>query len=92
MLSFEHYKRQSFFSVDVGQMSSRNYYRFVQDYSNAERMLAATGFAPLMVNLKSMTTKPNVGGDSKNCVAWKVQKAVHYVVHTGKVSKESPVG
>ncbi len=37
----------------------------VRDYSNAERTLAATGFTPLLVNLESMTSKPNVGGASK---------------------------
>ncbi len=44
-------------------------------------MLAATGFVPLLVNLKSMTAKPKADGGSKNCVAWKVEKAVHYFVH-----------
>ncbi len=31
------------------------------DYSNAERMLAATSLTPLLVNLQSMTSKPNAG-------------------------------
>ncbi len=31
------------------------------DYSNAECMLAATSLTPLLVNLQSMTSKPNVG-------------------------------
>ncbi len=52
-------------------------------------MLAVTGFTPLLVNLESMTSKPNVGGGSKDCVAWKVEKAVHYFVHADKVIKES---
>ncbi len=29
----------------------------VRDHSNAERMLTATGFTPLLVNLESMTSK-----------------------------------
>ncbi len=37
----------------------------VRDYSNAERMLTATGFTPLLVNLASMTSKPNAGGAAK---------------------------
>ncbi len=50
----------------------------------------ATRFALLLVNLcESMTSKPNVGGGSKNCVAWKVEKAVHYFVHADKVSTDS---
>ncbi len=42
----------------------------VRDYSNAERMLATAGLTPLLVNLQSMTSKPNAGGDSKDCVTW----------------------
>ncbi len=41
----------------------------VPDYSNAEPMLAATGLTPLLVNLESMTSKPNASGDRKDCVA-----------------------
>ncbi len=37
----------------------------VRDYSNAERMLAATSLTPLLVNLESMTSTPNAGGGSK---------------------------
>ncbi len=33
-------------------------------------MLTATGFTPLLVNLESMTSKPNVEGGSKKYVAW----------------------
>ncbi len=44
-------------------------------------MLAAAGFAPLLVNLESMTSESNAGGGSKDCVAWKVEMAVHYFVH-----------
>ncbi len=56
----------------------------------AERMLTATGFTPLLANLQSMTSKPNAGGDSKDCFAWKVEKAVYYFVHTDKVTTDSP--
>ncbi len=38
-------------------------------------MLAATGFAPLLVNFQSMTAKPKAGGGSQNLVAWKAEKA-----------------
>ncbi len=43
-------------------------------------MLAATGFTPLLVNLESVTSKRSAGGSSKDCVEWKVKKAVHYFV------------
>ncbi len=49
-------------------------------------MLTTTGFAPLLVNLESMTSKPNVGGGSKAC---EVEKAVHYFVHADKVTTDS---
>ncbi len=52
-------------------------------------MLEATGFTPLLVNLESMTSKPSAGGSSKNCVGWKVEKAVHYFVHADKVATDS---
>ncbi len=61
----------------------------VRDYSNAERMLAATGLTLLLVNLESMTSKPNAGGVSKDYVAWKVQEAVHNVVHADRVTTDS---
>ncbi len=54
-------------------------------------MFAATGFTPLLVNLESMTTKPNAGGGSKNCVGWKDEKAVHYSVHADKVTTDSSI-
>ncbi len=38
----------------------------VLDHSNAERMLTATGFTPLLVNLESMTSKPSASGGSKD--------------------------
>ncbi len=53
----------------------------VRDYSNAKRMLAATGLTPLLVNLESMTATPNVGGGSKDCVTCEVEETVHYFVH-----------
>ncbi len=34
----------------------------VRDYSNAERMLAATGFTSLLLNLENITAKPRTGG------------------------------
>ncbi len=61
----------------------------VRDYSNAERFLAATGFTPLLVNLQSMTSKPNAGGGSEYRVTWKVEEAVHNFVHADKVTMNS---
>ncbi len=37
----------------------------VRDYSSTERVLAATGFTPLLVNLESTTAKPKAGGAAK---------------------------
>ncbi len=42
-----------------------------------------------LVNIESMTSKTNAGGDSKNCVEWKVEKAVHNFVHADKVTTDS---
>ncbi len=61
----------------------------VRDYSNAERMLAATGLTPLLVDFESMTSKPNAGGGCKDCVTWKVEEAVHNFVHADKVTTDS---
>ncbi len=61
----------------------------VRDLSNAERMFAANGFTPLLVNLQSMTSKPKTDGGGKHCITWKVEKAVHDFVHTDKVTTES---
>ncbi len=61
----------------------------VRDYSNAKRMLTAMGFTPLLVNLESVTSKPKTGGSSEDCIAWKVEKAVHYFVHADKVTTGS---
>ncbi len=61
----------------------------VRDYTNAERVLAATGLTPLLAYLESMTSKPNAGGGSKDCVTWKVEEAVQYVVHADKVTTDS---
>ncbi len=36
-----------------------------------------------------MTSKPKAGGGSKDCVAWKVEKAVLYFVHADKVTTDS---
>ncbi len=52
-------------------------------------MLAATVFPPLLVNLESMTSKPNAVGGSKKCVTWKVEEAVHYFVHADKATEDS---
>ncbi len=61
----------------------------VWDYSDAERMLATTSLTTLLVNLQSMTSKPNAGGSSKDCVTWKVEEAVHNFVHAVKVTMDS---
>ncbi len=55
-------------------------------------MLVATGFTPLLVNFESGTAKPRVGEGSKNYVTWKVEKAVHYTVHTDNVIADSSTG
>ncbi len=52
-------------------------------------MLSATGFTLLLVNLESLTSRPNTGVGSKNGVAWKVQKAMHYFEHADEVTKDS---
>ncbi len=54
----------------------------VWDYSDAERMLATTSLTPLLVNLQSMTSKPNAGGGSEYRVTWKI--------HADKVTTNSP--
>ncbi len=59
------------------------------DNLNSESMLVATGFAPLLVNLESMIAKPKACGGSKNCVAWEVEKAMHYFMHTDKATTDS---
>ncbi len=41
---------------------------------------------------ESMTSKHKAGGGIKNCVAWKVEKAVHYFVHADKVTTGSSMG
>ncbi len=51
-------------------------------------MLTATDLTPLLGDLESMTSKPNAGGGSKDCIAWKVEKAVHYFVHADKVTTD----
>ncbi len=52
-------------------------------------MLTAAGFTPLLVTLESMALKLSAGGGSKDCVAWKVEKAEHYFVHADKVTTDS---
>ncbi len=59
------------------------------DYSDTERMLATMSLTPLLVNLQSMTSKPNAGGGSKYRVTFKVDVAVHYFVHADKVTSYS---
>ncbi len=61
-------------------------------YSRTERSFEATGFTPLLVNFERKTAKPNAGGAWKNCVAWKVKLAVHYVIHTDKVTTDYSKG
>ncbi len=61
----------------------------VWGYSDAERMLATTSLTPLLVNLQSMTSKPNAGGGSVYGVTWKVEEAVHNFVHEDKVTTNS---
>ncbi len=61
----------------------------VWDYSDAERMLATTSLTPLLVNLQSMTSKPNAGGGSEYRVTWKVEEAVHNFLHADKVTTNS---
>ncbi len=52
----------------------------VRECSNVESMLAATGLAPLLVNLQNMTSKPNAGGGGK------AEEAVHNFVRADKVT------
>ncbi len=61
----------------------------VWDYSDAERMLATMNLTPLLVNLQSMTSKPNVGGGSKYRVTWKVEEAEHNFAHADEVATNS---
>ncbi len=52
-------------------------------------MLATTSLTPLLVNLQSMTSKPNAGGGSEYRVTWKVEEAVHNFMHADKVTTDS---
>ncbi len=61
----------------------------VRDYSNSERILAAMSLTPLLVHLESITSKPNAGGGSKDCVTWNVEEDVHNFVHADKVTTDS---
>ncbi len=64
----------------------------VWDDSNAERMLTTTGLIPLLVNLESMTPKPNAGGGSKDCVTSKVEAILHYFLHVDNAPTDSSAG
>ncbi len=44
---------------------------------------------PLLVNFQSMTSKPNAGGSSKDCVTWKVEEDMHNFLHVDKVTTDS---
>ncbi len=55
-------------------------------------MLVTTSLTPLLVNLQSMTVKPNAGGGSEYRVTWKVEEAVHNFVHKDKVTTDSSTG
>ncbi len=61
----------------------------VWDNSDAERMLATTSLTLLLVNIQSMTSKPNAGGGSEYRVTWKVEEAVHNLVHADEVTTNS---
>ncbi len=61
----------------------------VWDFSDAERMLATTSLTSLLLNFQSMTSKPNAGGGSSDCVTWKVEEPVRNVVHADKVTTDS---
>ncbi len=39
-----------------------------------------------LVNPEYLTSKSKTGGGSKNCVAWKVEKAMHYFAHRDTVT------
>ncbi len=52
-------------------------------------MLATASPTPLLLNLQSMTSKPNAGGGSKDCVTWKVEDAMHNFVQADKVTTDS---
>ncbi len=57
----------------------------VWGFRNADLVLATASFAPLLVNIESLTVKPRAGGGSKYCVMWKVGMPVCYFVHKAKV-------
>ncbi len=41
------------------------------------------------MNLESITSRPDAGGGSKDCVARKIEKAVHCFILADKVTTES---
>ncbi len=49
-------------------------------------------FTPLLVNPEGMTSKSNAVEGSKDCVSWKVEKAVYYFVLADKVTADSHLG
>ncbi len=51
-------------------------------------MLVATGCTPRLMSLETMTAKPGAGGGSQNCATWKIEKAMHYFVHTSKANTD----
>ncbi len=67
-----------------------SYSRIPSVTTGTTQTLKATGFTPLSVNLEIMSSKPNAGWDSKDCVAWKLEKAVLSSVHADKVTTDSP--
>ncbi len=77
--------------MSAGMKHYQSLWQFVPvwDYKTTELMSAATGFTPFLLNFESMTSKTNVSGGNKNCVAWKVEKAVHYFVYADKVIADS---
>ncbi len=57
-------------------------------YSNTESMLAMPSLTPLAGNLESMTSKPEVGGGSKNCRMENLESRTFFV-HADKVTTDS---
>ncbi len=54
----------------------------IRDYSNAESVLAATGFTPLLVSFESMTSKPNAGGAAKTVSHGKLRRSPWILLRT----------
>ncbi len=62
----------------------------VQDCSNGECMLAATGFTLLLVNLESMTSKPKASGGIKN-VSYGMSRNPFLLKHIVKIKTKCKV-